>query len=169
VLSHRKQTKAIAAAHLKNDRVQAERLLLLLQADLLPTVWIPPREIRGAGAAGASRAPHVDPNRDQESARRAAGSAQSEPLRREALDDSRRPAELAQRAEQEGLSHRHFLALLMAEVVAHWAQTRIQRCVRRARVPFLKTIDEYDFTCQSGVHLAPLGSALSPEFVTART
>jgi transposase len=48
VLSHPKQTKAIAAARLKNDRVDAERLLLLLRADLLPLVWIPPREIRQA-------------------------------------------------------------------------------------------------------------------------
>ena len=48
VLSHPKQTKAIAAARLKNDRVDAERLALLLRGDLLPTVWIPPREIREA-------------------------------------------------------------------------------------------------------------------------
>jgi transposase len=48
VLSHPKQTKAIAAARLKNDRVDAERLLLLLRADLLPTVWIAPRDIREA-------------------------------------------------------------------------------------------------------------------------
>ena len=41
VLSHPKQTKAIAAARLKNDRVDAERLLLLLRGDLLPRVWIP--------------------------------------------------------------------------------------------------------------------------------
>lgn len=48
VLSHPKQTKAIAAARLKNDRVDAERLAVLLRGDLLPTVWIPPREIREA-------------------------------------------------------------------------------------------------------------------------
>jgi DNA replication protein DnaC len=74
--------------------------------------------------------------------------------------------DLAQRAEQEGVGYRDFLALLMAEEVAHRAQTRIQRCVRRAHFPFLKTIDEYDFTLQAGVRLALLGSALSPEFVT---
>jgi DNA replication protein DnaC len=33
-------------------------------------------------------------------------------------------------------------------------------------LPFLKTIDEYDFTLQAGVRLALLGSVLSPEFVT---
>jgi DNA replication protein DnaC len=74
--------------------------------------------------------------------------------------------ELAQRAERESLSYRDFLAILMAEEVAHRAQTRIQRCVRRARFPFLKTIDEYDFTFQTAVRLALLGSFLGPEFVT---
>jgi len=48
VLSHPKQTKAIAAARLKNDRVDAERLALLLRGDLLPTVWIPPAALREA-------------------------------------------------------------------------------------------------------------------------
>jgi transposase len=48
VLSNPKQTKAIAAARLKNDRVDAERLGLLLRGDLLPTVWIPPAALREA-------------------------------------------------------------------------------------------------------------------------
>jgi len=48
MLSHPKQTKAIAAARLKNDRVDAERLLLLLRGDLLPRVWIPPKALREA-------------------------------------------------------------------------------------------------------------------------
>lgn len=47
-LSHPKQTKAIAAARLKNDRVDAERLVRLLKGDLLPTVWIPPPQLREA-------------------------------------------------------------------------------------------------------------------------
>ena len=74
--------------------------------------------------------------------------------------------ELGQRAEQEGLAYREFLALLMAEEVAHRAQTRIQRCVRRARFPFLKTIDEFDFTFQSSLRLPALGSCLGPELIT---
>ena len=74
--------------------------------------------------------------------------------------------DLAQRAEAEGMAYREFLALLMAEEVAHRAQTRIQRCVHRAHFPFLKTIDEYDFTFQSAVRLSLLGSALGPEFIT---
>jgi transposase len=48
VLSNPKQTKAIAAARLKNDRVDAERLGRLLRGDLLPTVWIPPAPLREA-------------------------------------------------------------------------------------------------------------------------
>jgi len=48
VLSHPKQTKAIAAARLKNDRVDAARLAMLLRADLLPAVWIPPTSLREA-------------------------------------------------------------------------------------------------------------------------
>jgi len=48
ILSHPKQTKAIAAARLKNDRVDAERLALLLRGDLLPKVWIPPAALREA-------------------------------------------------------------------------------------------------------------------------
>ena len=74
--------------------------------------------------------------------------------------------ELAERAEQDGLAYREFLACLMAEEVAHRAQTRIQRCVRRARFPFLKTIEEFDFTFQASVRLALLGSVLGPELVT---
>jgi DNA replication protein DnaC len=74
--------------------------------------------------------------------------------------------ELAAHGEQDGLGYRDFLALLMAEEVAHRAQTRIQRCVRRAHFPFLKTIDEYDFTFQAAVRLSLLGTFLGPEFVT---
>lgn len=50
-------------------------------------------------------------------------------------------ADLAQRAEQDGLSYRDCLAFLIAEEVAHRAQTRIQRGVRRAHFPFLTTIE----------------------------
>ena len=48
VLSHPKATKAIAAARLKNDKVDTQRLALLLRGDLLPTVWIPPAALREA-------------------------------------------------------------------------------------------------------------------------
>src|SRR5687768_2677104 len=41
-LSHPKQTKAIASARLKSDKVDAPMLGKLLKANLLPMVWIPP-------------------------------------------------------------------------------------------------------------------------------
>lgn len=70
------------------------------------------------------------------------------------------------RAEEEQWSYRDFLALLVAEEVAHREQTRLQRLVRRARFPYLKTIDDFDFTLQSNLRAALLGSYLSPDFVT---
>lgn len=45
-LSHPKQTRAIASARLKNDRVDAEMLASLSRGGLLPTVWIPPVSVR---------------------------------------------------------------------------------------------------------------------------
>jgi len=41
VVSHPKLAKAIAAARLKSDKVDAVMLARLLKADLLPMVWIP--------------------------------------------------------------------------------------------------------------------------------
>lgn len=75
-------------------------------------------------------------------------------------------AELESRSEAEGLGYRDFLALLIAEEVAHRAQTRIERSVRKARFPFLRTIDEFDFTFQTSVRLHLLGSYLGPELVS---
>src|SRR5690606_17285387 len=43
-------------------------------------------------------------------------------------------AELATRAEEEGMSYRDYLATLIAEEIAHRAQTRITRAVRKARL-----------------------------------
>ena len=74
--------------------------------------------------------------------------------------------DLIARAEQEQWSFLDFLAVLMAEEVAHRQQTRIQRLTRWAEFPFLKTIDEFNFTYQLTLRLSLLGSALSPDFVT---
>lgn len=75
-------------------------------------------------------------------------------------------AELARRAEEEGMSYRDYLATLAAEEIAHRAQTRITRSVRKARFPFLRTIEEFDFTFQTSVRLQMLGSLLGPELVS---
>jgi DNA replication protein DnaC len=74
--------------------------------------------------------------------------------------------DLIVRAETEQWSFHRFLALLVAEEVAHRQQTRLARLARRAQFPFLKTIDDFDFTYQSTLRLALLGSALAPDFVT---
>jgi DNA replication protein DnaC len=88
-------------------------------------------------------------------------------LKRLHLANARRTwRDLVARAEKESWSCRDFLALLVAEEVAHRQQTRIQRLSRRSCFPFLKTIDDFDFTYQSTVKLSLLGSALSPDFVT---
>ena len=74
--------------------------------------------------------------------------------------------ELQERAEVEAMSYRDYLALLVAEEVAHRTQTRIQRATRKAGFPFLRTIEEFDFTFQTSVRLHLLGTYLGPELVT---
>ena len=70
---------------------------------------------------------------------------------------------LARRAEDEGWSYRDFLAVCIGEEVAHRAQTRIARTVRRAGFPFLATIEDFDFTFQTSIQRALLGAYLGPE------
>jgi DNA replication protein DnaC len=75
-------------------------------------------------------------------------------------------AELAIRAEAEGTSYREYLEILAAEEIAHRAQTRVTRSVRKARFPFLRTVEEFDFTFQTSVRLQMLGTLLGPELVS---
>lgn len=74
--------------------------------------------------------------------------------------------ELAVQAEAEGTSYRDFLEILAAEEIAHRAQTRVTRSVRKARFPFLRTVEEFDFTFQTSVRLQMLGTLLGPELVS---
>src|SRR5437870_8287200 len=88
-------------------------------------------------------------------------------LKRLSLANTRRAwRELVRRAEQDEWSYHDFLALLVSEEIAHRQQTRIARMIRRAHFPFLKTIDDFNFTYQSTVRLSLLGSALAADFVT---
>jgi len=88
-------------------------------------------------------------------------------LKRLHLANTRRAwRDLVQRAEQEEWGYRDYLTLLVSEEIAHRQQTRVARMVRRARFPFLKTIDDFNFMYQSTVRLSLLGSALAPDFVT---
>ena len=58
-----------------------------------------------------------------------------------------------------------YLQVLVGEEIAHRTQTRITRMTHRARFPFLRTIEEFDFVFQSGLRKELLGSYLGPELV----
>ena len=88
-------------------------------------------------------------------------------LKRLHLANARRVwRDLLVRAEQEEWPYEQLLTVLVTEEIAQRQQTRLARLARRAAFPFLKTIDDFDFTYQSTVRLALLGSALSPDFIT---
>lgn len=74
--------------------------------------------------------------------------------------------ELATRAEAEGMGYRAYLETLIAEEVAHRAETRLTRAVRKACFPFLRTIDDFNFTFQTSLRLQMLDSYLGPELVS---
>lgn len=74
--------------------------------------------------------------------------------------------ELALRAEKEEMPYTEYLAMLVAEEIGHRAQTRITRAVRKAKFPFLRTIEEFDFTFQTSLRLKMLGTYLGPELVS---
>ncbi len=72
---------------------------------------------------------------------------------------------LAEEAEKEGWTYRSYLEQLITEEIAHRAETRITRSTRKAKFPFLKTIDEFDFAFQQSVKKKALGRFFGPEFV----
>jgi DNA replication protein DnaC len=88
-------------------------------------------------------------------------------LKRLHLANARRVwRDLCARAEKEEWAYEHLLAVLVAEEVAHRQQTRLQKVSRSAGFPFLKTVDDFNFTYQSTVRLPLIGSYLSADFVT---
>jgi DNA replication protein DnaC len=74
-------------------------------------------------------------------------------------------SDLQVRAEEEKMRYADYLQVLVGEEIAHRTQTRISRMTHRARFPFLRTIEEFDFAFQSGLRKELLGSYLGPEFV----
>lgn len=88
-------------------------------------------------------------------------------LKRLHLANARRVwRDLVQRAEKEQWSHEQLLVTLFSEEVAHRRGTRIARAVRAAHFPFLRTIEEFDFSYQSTLRLTSIGSLLAPDFIT---
>jgi DNA replication protein DnaC len=88
-------------------------------------------------------------------------------LKRLSLANARRQwREMVARAEREEWTYEALLQTLFAEEVAHRRGTRLGRAVRDARFPFLRTVEEFDFTYQSTLRLTTMGSLLSTDFVT---
>ena len=88
-------------------------------------------------------------------------------LKRLHLANTRRQwSQFCEQAEQEDWSPRRLLAVIFAEEIAQRKNTRINREVRSAAFPFLKTIDDFDFSLQSTLRLTLLGSYLGPELMT---
>ncbi|MEY4510360.1 MAG: hypothetical protein RLZZ450_2482 [Pseudomonadota bacterium] len=75
-------------------------------------------------------------------------------------------ADYAARAAAESWPHRDFLALLISEEVAHRNDTRIQRAAAKARFPFIKTYESFDFLFQSSLKRQKLGPYLGPDLVS---
>ena len=75
--------------------------------------------------------------------------------------------DVVERAEREQWSYRDFLAVLTGEEVAHRTQTGIERRTHQARFPFLRTIEEFNFSHQSALRVTMLGSYLGPEYVAS--
>jgi DNA replication protein DnaC len=87
-------------------------------------------------------------------------------LKRLHLPTIRRLAtEMFAQAEKENWTYRELLEQLVSEEVAHRSETRIQRSTRKARFPFLKTIEVFDFSFQTSVKHKTLGRFLGPELV----
>ncbi|MBM4119085.1 AAA family ATPase [bacterium] len=88
-------------------------------------------------------------------------------LKRLNLANTRREwKNLVERAETESWSCRDFLVTLLTEEIAQRQQTRLQRATRDAHFPFLKTVEDFDFSLQSSLRRQLLGSYLGPELVS---
>jgi DNA replication protein DnaC len=88
-------------------------------------------------------------------------------LKRLHLANTRRVwPDLVARADTESWPARQLLATLLAEEVAHRQQTRLSREVRAAGFPFLKSIDDFDFSFQKSLKRRLLNVFLVPELVS---
>ncbi len=63
------------------------------------------------------------------------------------------------------LGHREFLAHLIVSEVLNRDQTRVQRLIRAARFPFLKTVDDFTFAPKGGIRRDLIAPYLAPDFV----
>ena len=73
--------------------------------------------------------------------------------------------DLMEQAEKENWTYQEYLGHLVEEEVAHRAETRVMRARRKARFPYLKTIEQFDFAFQTSIQRKLLGRYLGPELV----
>jgi DNA replication protein DnaC len=96
-----------------------------------------------------------------------AGSVLEAGLRRLHLPTVRRYyAELERQAAAESWSYPEYLERLVLLEIEHRTETRIARATRKAGFPFLKTLEEFDFTFQKSLQRRALGPYLGPELVS---
>jgi DNA replication protein DnaC len=96
-----------------------------------------------------------------------AGSVLEAGLRRLHLPTVRRYyAELERQAAAESWSYPEYLERLVLLEIEHRTETRIARATRKAGFPFLKTLEEFDFTFQKSLQRKALGPYLGPELVS---
>jgi len=74
--------------------------------------------------------------------------------------------ELEQQALQESWSYPEYLERLVQAEIDHRTETRIARSTRKAGFPFLKTLEEFDFSFQRSLQRKALGPYLGPELVS---
>jgi DNA replication protein DnaC len=88
-------------------------------------------------------------------------------LRRLRLPEARlRYAEMEQQAIAQGWSYTEYLEQLVHAELARREERRIARETRRASFPYLKTLEEFDFTFQTSIRRQALGPYLGPELVS---
>jgi DNA replication protein DnaC len=75
-------------------------------------------------------------------------------------------AELERQALAEQWSYPEYLERLVLLEIEHRTETRLARATRKARFPFLKTLEEFDFTFQKSIQRKMLGPYLGPELVS---
>lgn len=88
-------------------------------------------------------------------------------LKRLRLPTMRREyGELEAQARTEGWTYSEYLERLVQAELTHRQEVKLARLVREAEFPFLKTLEEFDFSFQRSVSRASLGPYVGPELVS---
>jgi DNA replication protein DnaC len=77
-------------------------------------------------------------------------------------------SDIAAAAQQQSKSHLDFLDELLEEEVAHKEQLRVEKTLRIAGLPFVKTIDEFDFPFQPKLDKQQVKSLFDLSFIERR-